>query len=199
MSVSLQHEPRPLNQTQGQLNALRKSGWIPAVLYGGEKDPETFQILTKDFLKQMEKSGIYTRVFNLEGRGRALLKSLQFPATKDTPLHADFIRLIDGQTIKIQVPVRFKNEDKAPGLKKGGLLNVVNSRISLIVKCEHIPSEVTIDLSGLEIGHSILVEQILLPEGSKIQDIGAKESMVSIVAPAASEEKEATEKAPAKK
>lgn len=181
MSISIAVQARKVNQSKGELSALRKEGWIPCVIYGNNQEPCTLSVLTKPFLKELEKPGIRTRVFNLESFGMALVKEMQFHPTKDIPIHIDFLRLSDRVTVS--VPLKFIHEDRSPGMKRGGVLNVIHYALDLSVPSHHIPHELCIDLTGKEIGQTIHLQDVQLPEDSRILHVQQDESIASIVAP----------------
>ncbi len=181
MSISIAIQARKANQTKGELSALRQEGWIPCVIYGNNQEPFTLSILAKPFVKELEKPGIRTHVFNLGSFGMALIKDMQFHPTKDIPIHIDFLRLSDRVTVS--VPLKFVHEDRSPGMKRGGVLNVIHYALDLSVPSHHIPHELCIDLTGREIGQTIHLKDIELPEDSKILHVQQDESIASIVAP----------------
>lgn len=181
MPISIAIQSRKMNQTKGELSCLRKEGWIPCVIYGNHQEPAVFSILAKPFVKELEKPGIRTRVFNLGSFGMALVKDMQFHPTEDLPIHIDFLRLSDQVTVS--VPLRFIHEDRSPGMKRGGVLNVIHYTLDLCVASHHIPHELCIDLTGKDIGQTIHLKDIELPQECKVLHVQPDESVVSIVAP----------------
>jgi large subunit ribosomal protein L25 len=184
----LQIQSRPFHQTKGQLGTLRKEGWIPAVVYGGDQAPQGVSVFAKQFLKELTSPGIYTRVFHLEGLGDMLVKAMDFPATKDTPRHIDFLRLTD--RVVVTVPLHFTHENQAPGIKRGGLLNIIQHTLDISMLSSNIMHSLDVNLSGMDIGKTLHLEDLVLPEGSKVLRLQKGAAIVSIVAPSESSKAE---------
>jgi len=182
MSISIEVQTRPIDQTKGAIRTQRQQGWIPCILYGNKADPVKLSVFAKSFLKELNNPGIYTRVFNLGSFGAALVKSMQFPPTKDTPIHIDWIRL--GDRVTISIPLRFVNEDLSPGMKKGGALNVIHYALEVSVSSHHIPHDIPVDLAGIEMGHTIHLKDLKLPDDMRVLHLTKDSSIVSLVAPA---------------
>lgn len=181
MSIALSNQSRPSGQSKGQLSGLRRQGWIPAVLYGSQKESVCFSVEAKSFLREMEKPGIRTRVFDLGSLGIALVKEIQFKPTRDVPVHVDFLRLSD--RVVVSVPLRFVHGERCPGIKRGGVLNVIHYTLDLSVPSHQIPHELEVNLSGMDIGQTVHLKDVPLPEGSRVLHVQIDESIVSIVAP----------------
>jgi large subunit ribosomal protein L25 len=181
MSISIEIQSRARNQTKGELRTLRQSGWIPCVIYGNNQASETLSIFTKTFLKELTSPGIYTRVFNLGSYGLALIKDMQFPPTKDTPLHIDWVHL--GDRVTVSIPLSFAHQDRSPGMKKGGILNVIHYTLNVSVSSHHIPQDLPVDLTGIEIGESLSIRDLNLPEDMRVLGMSQDETIVSVVAP----------------
>jgi large subunit ribosomal protein L25 len=182
VSILLTTQARQPSQTRGSLNLLRKDGWIPAVVYGNKSQPQTLSVFGRQFLKEMETPGLRTRVFDLGGDlGLVLVKDMAFHPTKDCPIHIDFLRL--SERVQVSVSLRFINEDKSPGLKRGGVLNVIHFSLEISAPSIAIPQEICIDLDGRDIGNTIHLHEVPLPEGVTILNLSGDESIVSIVAP----------------
>jgi large subunit ribosomal protein L25 len=181
MSTAIEIQKRPSCQTKGELRILRQQGWIPSVLYGNNAEPIKLSVFQKTFLKELQNPGINTRVFNLGTFGLALVKEMQFPPTKDTPIHIDWMRL--GDRVTVSIPLRFINEDRSPGLKKGGILNVIHYSLNVSVSSHHIPHDLPIDLTGVEIGETLHIKDLNLAEDIRLIGMNSDESIVSVVAP----------------
>ena len=155
------------NSTKGQLNAIRNNGNVPAIIYGGKEQNQKVSI-SKKFLKVLiEKENFLSNIIslNIEGQTiKALPREVSFDILTDDPIHIDFLRIVKGAKIIIEIPVRFINNEKSPGLKRGGVLNIVRRKIELKCASENIPNELIVDLDGLEIGTSIKISSISLPE-----------------------------------
>lgn len=204
--ASLETRKRPFSQKKGELSELRRSGFIPAVLYGGTAEPEGLSVLEKAFRKQMEIPGVRARVFSLGEGSRALVKDIQFDPVTDQPIHIDFFRLAKGAHVTVRVPLHFVNEEKSPGIKRGGVLNAVLHSLEISVDAEHIPDKIIVSLEGIEIGHSLHVKDLNLSKDIKLHHIHEEDTVVTVVAPSglisaageeaekANEEAEETEK-----
>ena len=153
--------------TTGQLNKLRENGFIPAILYGG-KDPNAKISIEKKSIKNILNSESFlSSVIELDIDGNKLKvipRDVSYNVVSDEPVHIDFMRVIAGAKIILEIPVRFVNEIDCPGLKVGGVLNIVRRKVELKCPADNIPEEIIIDLKGLEIGSSIKISFIKLPE-----------------------------------
>ena len=153
--------------TSGQTNKLRSDGFIPAVLYGGQKSNLNIS-LKKLHLQDLVKTETFmSRVIDLEIDGnaeKALPKEIAYDPVSDELIHIDFIRIIKGSRIILEIPVKFINSDKSPGLKKGGVLNIVRRKVELKCPTENIPNEIVVDLNNTEINSSLKISSIKLPE-----------------------------------
>jgi len=151
----------------GQINKLRSDGYIPAVLYGGKKDNVKIS-LKKLHLKDIVKTETFmSKVVDLEIDGsseKVLPRDVSYDPLSDEPIHIDFMRIAEGSVLVLEIPVKFINLDKSPGLKKGGVLNTVRRKVELKCPAEKIPNEIIVDLDGAEIGTSIKISSIKLPE-----------------------------------
>ena len=153
--------------TSGQLNKLRESGFIPAVLYGG-KDPNAKISVEKKLVKNILNSESFlSTVLELDVDGtklKVIPRDVAYNVISDEPVHIDFMRVVAGTKIILEIPVKFINEEDCPGLKVGGVLNIVRRKIELKCPADNIPEEIIIDLKGLEIGTSIKISFVKLPE-----------------------------------
>ena len=153
---------------KGAARAARREGRIPAVIYGGKKDPVTITILEKDLVKELHTGTFFSTVYQVEAGSvteQALPREVQFHPVTDRPEHVDFLRIAKGATVAVEVTVHFINEDKSPGLKQGGVLNVVRHEVEINAPATSIPDEIVIDVSKYEIGDSIHISEVELPEG----------------------------------
>ena len=157
---------RTTNST-GQINKLRFDGFIPAVLYGGKKDNVNIslkKILIQDIIKT---ETFMSKAFDLDIDGKSekvLPRDISYDPLSDEPIHIDFMRVVKGSTLTLKIPVKFINLDKSPGLKKGGVLNTVRRKVELKCPAENIPNEIIVDLDNAEIGASIKISSVKLPE-----------------------------------
>ena len=155
---------------KGASRAVRREGRVHAVVYGEKQAPELVSLDPRDVVREMHKTGFFTRVFDIEVGGRAiraLARDVQFHPVTDKPEHVDFMRVSDTTRIRVAVPVRFANADKAPGIKRGGVLNVVAHDIEVFCTITTIPRMIEVDLAGLDINDSVHISSIKLPEGVK--------------------------------
>lgn len=168
-TVKLAAQPRE-RAGKGASRAVRREGRVPAVVYGEKQAPELVSLDPRDVVREMHKTGFFTRVFDIEVGGRAiraLARDVQFHPVTDKPEHVDFMRVSDTTRIRVAVPVRFANADKAPGIKRGGVLNVVAHDIEVFCTITTIPRMIEVDLAGLDINDSVHISSIKLPEGVK--------------------------------
>lgn len=191
---------------KGASRALRREGRVPAVIYGNNEEPLSIHVEEKLLNKLLGTGHFFNSVVMVEVGGKAvrtLAKDVAFHPVSDRPLHVDFLRVAKNASVTVGVPVRFENEETAPGLKKGGVLNVVRHEIELTVAADNIPDEVVVDLAGLEVGDSVHISAVKLPQGavSAIEDRDF--TIASIAAPTVlsdaeiAEEKDAAEAASA--
>jgi len=153
---------------KGAARAARRDNLVPAVIYGDKRDPVMINLKFNELLRLLQRPGFYTNVFEFKVGAkteRVLARDVQFDPVKDLPIHVDFLRVRRGSTIVVQVPVHFENEEEAPGLKEGGILNVVRHEIGLNCPVDSIPDAITVDLTGLQIGDTVHISAVTLPEG----------------------------------
>jgi len=181
--------------TSGQLNKLRDSGSIPAILYGG-KDPNAKISVDKKILKNILNSESFlSSVFELDLDGNKLKvipRDVAYNVITDEPIHIDFMRVVPGTKIVLEIPVKFINNSDCPGLKVGGVLNIVRRKVELKCPAENIPEEIIVDLKGLEIGTSIKISFIKLPENVTPTIIGRDFVIATVAAPTIMKEPEKT-------
>ena len=173
---------------KGASRALRREGRVPAVIYGNNEEPQSIHVEEKLLNKLLGTGHFFNSVVMVEVNGKAvrtLPKDVAFHPVTDRPLHADFLRVSEHATVNVNVPVRFENEDSAPGLKKGGVLNVVRHDVELIVDAANIPEDVVVDLKGFEVGDSIHISAVTLPKGAKTAIDDRDFTIATIVAPSA--------------
>ncbi|PPE04191.1 50S ribosomal protein L25 [Holospora curviuscula] len=184
--------PRKPHQTKGEIRALRLSGRIPCVLYGGGPS-ENLSVCAKDISKELEIPGIFSRVFHLSDHGKALISSIQFCSVKDRAIHIDLRRLSGHQKINLLVRIVFLNQDKSIGIKRGGALNVVHHHLEVLAPASRIPESIEVDLSSLDIGQTIHLTSITLPEDVQVLHVEKDEAIVSIVPPFSGDKSETQE------
>ena len=153
---------------KGSARAARRAGLVPAVIYGNKKDPVGITMEAREITKIVHQPGIFGRLLEIDVAGTkstVLTRDIQFHPVSDVVMHLDFLRVSQSATVAVAVPVEFINEDKCPGIKIGGVLNVVRYEVELNCPATAIPEKITIDLEGVKIGDSIHISAIPLPEG----------------------------------
>ena len=154
-------------KTKGQVNDLRNKGNVPGIVYGGEQPNEKISISTKELKNLINKENFLSNVIsiNLDGKEQKVLtRNIAFDTVTDEPIHFDLMRIVKGGKIILEIPVKFINNELSPGLKRGGVLNIVRRKVELRCPAENIPTELVVDLEGLDIGTSIKISSINLPE-----------------------------------
>ena len=154
-------------KTKGQVNDLRSTGNVPGIVYGGELPNEKISITIKELKNLINKENFLSNVIsiNLDGKEQKVLtRNISFDTVTDEPIHFDLMRIVKGGKIILEIPVKFINNELSPGLKRGGVLNIVRRKVELKCPAENIPTELVVDLEGLEIGTSIKISSINLPE-----------------------------------
>ena len=153
------------SKTKGQLSAIRDSGNVPAIIYGGKGENEKISISKKLLKSTIEKENFLSNILTLSLNGKnqnVLPREVTYDVISDEPIHVDFLRVVPGVKIRIEVPVEFINHEKSPGLKRGGVLNIVRRKVELNCPSEKIPGKLTIDLDGVDIGESFKISSIEL-------------------------------------
>lgn len=154
-------------ETKGQLSKLRSNGNVPAIIYGGSEKNQTITLTKKQVSTLIEKENFASNVITLKLDGselKVLPREISFDTVSDEPIHIDFLRIVSGSNINLEIPVKFINNDKSPGLKRGGVLNIVRRKVELKCPTESIPKEIIVDLNELDIGASIKISSVNLPE-----------------------------------
>ena len=171
-------------KTKGQVNDLRNKGNVPGIVYGGEQPNEKISITTKELKNLINKENFPSNVIsiNLDGKEQKVLtRNIAFDTVTDEPIHFDLMRIVKGGKIIIEIPVKFINNELSPGLKRGGVLNIVRRKVELKCPAENIPTELVVDLEGLDIGTSIKISSINLPE-NVIPTIQGRDFVIATVA-----------------
>jgi large subunit ribosomal protein L25 len=181
---------------KGASRALRREGRVPAVIYGEKKEPLSIHVEQKLLNKMLSSGHFMNSIVMVDVGGKAmrtLPKAVDFHPVSSAPIHVDFLRIGEHSKVSVNIPVRFDNEEASPGLKRGGVLNVVQHEIELVCDAAEIPEELHIDLTGLDIGDSIHISQVALPKGAKAAIDDRDFTVATIVAPSAmkAEEEEA--------
>ena len=181
---------------KGASRALRREGRVPAVVYGEKKEPLSIHVEEKLLSKMLSTGHFMNSVIMIDFEGkphRTLPKAVDFHPVSSRPVHVDFLRIGEHTKVHVAIPMRFDNEDASPGLKRGGVLNVVVHELDIVCDAAHIPNEIHVPLDGLEIGDSIHISAVSLPEGVVPANQDEDFTVATIVAPSAmkAEEEEA--------
>lgn len=171
---------------KGAARSVRRQDMIPAVIYGGNQPPLAIALPQRDMTQKIYAGGFYTTVAEISVNGekiKTLPRDFQIDPMTERPIHIDFLRVLPGSSITVEVPVQFTNESQAPGIRRGGVLNVVRHRVELIVPVDSIPEKIVADLTGLEINDSLHISAIPLPDGVR-PTIDRDFTVATIAAPA---------------
>lgn len=191
-TITFRAEPRD-RAGKGAARAVRRSGRVPGVLYGEGKPAALITLDPRELAREVHRPGFLARLVEIQFNGqsyRTLPRDVQIDPVSDDPIHVDFLRITAGTTITVAVPVQFTGQDTSPGLRRGGMLNVVRHEIDVICPVESIPDRLTISLAGLEIGDSIHIGAVELPPGTR-PALGRNFTVASIAAPTAVREEQA--------
>jgi len=178
---------------KGASRELRRSGRVPAVIYGDKKEPLTVHVEEKLLAKLLSTGHFMNTVVMIDAGGnahRTLPKDVQFHPVSSRPIHVDFLRIGEHSQVNVNVPVNFIDEEESPGIKRGGVLNVVRHDLELICDASEIPEQINISLKGLDIGDSIHISAIDLPKGSKSAIDDRDFTIATVVAPSAMKSEE---------
>ena len=181
---------------KGASRHLRREGRVPAVIYGGKEEPVMIHVEAKELVRQLMTGHFMNSIVEIDLGGksiRTLPKDVALDPVRDAPIHVDFLRLAKGGKIDVSVPVVFRNEEQSPGLKKGGVLNVVRHELELVCENDKIPSEIEIDVTGKDVGDSIHISEVTLPEGSESAITDRDFTIATLVAPSALKRSESAE------
>ncbi|WP_417611964.1 50S ribosomal protein L25/general stress protein Ctc [Parasphingorhabdus sp.] len=185
--LSITAEPRE-RAGKGASRALRREGRVPAVIYGDKKEAVAIHVEARALNKLLGTGHFMNSLIQVEVNGektRTLPKDVAFDPVTDRPMHVDFFRLAKGAKVQVNIPVVFINEEESPGLKRGGVMNVVRHELDLMCDADHIPDQIEIDVTGLEIGDSIHISHITLPEGSESAITDRDFTIAGVTAPSA--------------
>ena len=183
-------------ETRGQVGkgasrSLRREGRVPAVIYGNNQNPASIHVNERELMKLLNTGHFMNSVVMVNGE-RTLPKDVAFDVVSDRPVHVDFLRIGEHSSVHVEVPLVFVDEDQSPGIKRGGVLNIVAHELELIVDAAEIPDEITVSLAGLDVGASLHISQLTLPQGAKpaaTDDV----TIATIVAPSALKSSEGEE------
>ena len=180
-------------KSKGDVRSLRLAGNVPAIIYGGSEKNEKISVSKKILKSLLDKEGFLSSIItlNINGKNQNVLpREIAYNVISDDPIHVDFLRVVPGVKIRIEVPVQFINHEKSPGLKRGGVLNIVRRKIELKCPSEKIPEAITIDLDGIDIGESFKISSVKLEDGVTPTILGRDFVIATLAAPTVMKEPE---------
>ena len=198
-TIALPAEPRE-RVGKGAARAVRRAGRVPAVIYGDRKDPLTISLDPRDVDRELHRPGFFATLFDVEVGGkkhRVLPRDVQLDPVSDRTVHVDFLRVAQDTEVTVNVPVNFTNDEESPGLKRGGVLNIVRHEIEFSCRADAIPQQIEIDLTGLDIGDSVHISMIQLPDGVIPTITDRDFTIATVAAPSAVKAEAAEEQAAA--
>ena len=179
--------------SSGSNNKLRSEGYIPAILYGGKDPNKNISISKKDISNLINSETFLSKVLEIEIDGKkekVIPRDVSYQVVSEEPIHIDFMRIITGKKVILEIPVKFINHPESPGLKRGGVLNIVRRKVELKCPAENIPDEIVVDLTGTDIGTSIKISAVKLPENVTPTIIGRDFVVATVAAPTVIKEPE---------
>lgn len=186
MSATMEAKARNQAGT-GTARALRREGMVPAIIYGNKQESEMIAIDFKIATHEAQKMDFFNKLWtvNVDGKARKVIaKDVQRHPVNDQLLHVDFMRVNDDSKVVVSIPVRFKNEDQSPALKRQGLLNIVIHHLDIECPANGIPEAIEVDLAGLEMHQSVVLSGLTLPKGVRAKNPERDEVVATVVAPA---------------
>ncbi|HWK14723.1 MAG TPA: 50S ribosomal protein L25/general stress protein Ctc [Rhizobiaceae bacterium] len=172
---------------KGSAREIRRQGKIPAVIYGDKQPPLSIALSYKEIYYKIHGGGFLTTIATIDVDGKkiqVLPKDFQLDPVRDFPMHVDFLRVGKNTVVTVQIPVHFENEEKSPGLKRGGVLNIVRHEVEFSAPANAIPDSITVDLTGTDLGDSIHISAVKLPDGVKPTITDRDFTIATIAAPA---------------
>lgn len=155
---------------KGAARAIRRQGRVPAIVYGDRKEPVTISLEPRELGRALAREGFFAHLVDIQLDGtthRTLPRDIQYHPVTDKPLHVDFMRVEAGAQVTVTIPVHFINQERSPGLRRGGILNIVRHGVEMLCSVDNIPEHIVVDLDGLDIGDSIHIGAVALPEGAR--------------------------------
>ena len=190
--ISLSAEPRP-SAGKGAARATRRGGRVPGVIYGDGKEPVTISLEPRELSRAIHRAGFFATIVDLSVDGtvhRTLAREVQYHPVTDNALHVDFMRVGAGSEVHVSVPVTFVNHDQSPGLRRGGILNIVRHSVDIVCAVDAIPERITVYLGGLDIGDSIHADALAMPPGVRAV-IGSRDTTIASIATSSAVREEA--------
>lgn len=173
---------------KGASRALRREGRVPAVIYGNKEDPVGISVNERELMKLLMTGHFMNSVVMIDAGGtavRTLPKDVAFNVVTDRPIHVDFLRIGEHSSVHVNVPIIFADEEESPGIKRGGVLNIVRHELELVCDAAEIPDDITISLKGVEVGDSIHISAVTLPKGVTSAITDRDFTIATVVAPSA--------------
>ena len=180
-------------KSKGEIKSLRNKGMVPGIIYGGEEPNQKISVPIKEIKNLLNKENILSNMIslNIDGKEQKVLpRVIDFNTVTDEPIHLDFLRIVKGAKVILEIPVKFINHELSPGLKRGGVLNIVRRKVELRCPTENIPTELVVDLNNLDIGASIKISFINLPENVTPTSQGRDFVIATVAAPTVVKEPE---------
>ena len=168
-TISLSAEPRPL-AGKGASRATRRAGRVPAIVYGGGSEPTLISLEPRELSRCLARPGFFNHLVEISVDGathRTLPREVQYHPVSDTPMHVDFQRVAAGAEVHVTVPVVFVDQERSPGLRRGGILNIVRHGVEMLCSVDNIPERLVVSLAGVDIGDSIHIGVVEMPEGAR--------------------------------
>ena len=190
--ISLSAEPRE-RAGKGAARATRRAGRVPGIIYGDNKDPTPISLEPRELSRAIARSGFFATIVDVAVDGavqRTLAREVQYHPVTDVAMHVDFMRVGAGAQVHVSVPVHFVNHERAPGIRRGGILNVIRHTIDIACSVDNIPEGLTVNLEGLEIGDSVHIESVTLPEGVRSM-LSSRDSTIASIAASSAVREEA--------
>jgi large subunit ribosomal protein L25 len=191
--ISLSAEPRA-GIGKGPARATRRGGRVPGIIYGAGKEPMPVSFEPRELTRAINRAGFFATIVDVSVDGaveRTLARDVQYHPVTDAAIHVDFMRVGAGAEVNVSVPVAFTNHENAPGLRLGGILNVVRHSVDIVCAVDAIPERIVVDLRGLEIGDSIHIETLAMPEGVRPASWGSRDTTVASIATSSAVREEA--------
>ena len=191
--IALSAQPRE-RTGKGAARAVRRTGRVPAIIYGGENEPRLITLEPRELARALARPGFLATLVDVTIDGaaeRTVPREVQYHPLSDAALHVDFMRVAPGSRVTVTVPVMFINHEQAPGLRRGGILNIVRHGVELNAAVDNIPDRLVVDLAGLEIGDSVHISAVTLPEGARPTITGRDFTIATIAASSAVREEAA--------
>jgi large subunit ribosomal protein L25 len=191
--ISLSAEPR-VSAGKGAARATRRAGRVPGIIYGDGKEPTSVSFEPRELSRAINRAGFFATIVDVAVDGavqRTLARDVQYHPVTDVPLHVDFMRVGAGAEVNVSVPVSFVNHEAAPGLRRGGIVNIVRHTVDILCAVDAIPDRIVVDLSGLEIGESVHIETLSMPQGVRPAASGARDTTIATIAASSAVREEA--------